>query len=388
MGAGEESSPVKPSKPIASTQEPPINPSYASWSNSVQAYYGMGATPPPYFTPPNVSPTPHPYMWGSQHPMMQPYGTPIPYSAVYPPGGFYAHPNMAQGVALANVETGGKAPDGKDAASLKKSKGISGNTGLIGGKSGESGKAASGSGNEGASESAESGSEDSSNASDENANHQASSVPKRKSFNQMLADASVPGKPVASVPTTNLNIGMDLWNPSSAGASPMKTRPNASGVSPQVPPATAAGHEGVVHDHHWVQDERELKRQRRKQSNRESARRSRLRKQAECEELQVKVDNLNNENQTLRDELQRLAEQCEKLTSENNNIMEELTQLYGPDATSDIPPDNNNNHDLVLHSLNGGGDNNHGNHGQDTGTEDNSNSVSGQNGNFLNSSSC
>lgn len=29
----------------------------------------------------------------------------------------------------------------------------------------------------------------------------------------------------------------------------------------------------------WIQDERELKRQRRKQSNRESARRSRLRKQ-------------------------------------------------------------------------------------------------------------
>ncbi|GJY17349.1 retrovirus-related pol polyprotein from transposon TNT 1-94 [Tanacetum coccineum] len=53
----------------------------------------------------------------------------------------------------------------------------------------------------------------------------------------------------------------------------------------------------------WVQDERELKRQKRKQSNRESATRSRLRKQADCEELQARVEALNSENHSLRDEL-------------------------------------------------------------------------------------
>lgn len=42
--------------------------------------------------------------------------------------------------------------------------------------------------------------------------------------------------------------------------------------------------------------------------------------QAECEELQERVDKLNNENCTLRDELQRLSAECEKLTSENNYI--------------------------------------------------------------------
>lgn len=42
--------------------------------------------------------------------------------------------------------------------------------------------------------------------------------------------------------------------------------------------------------------------------------------QAECEELQERVDKLNNENRTLRDELQRLSAECEKLTSENNYI--------------------------------------------------------------------
>lgn len=29
-----------------------------------------------------------------QHPLMPPYGTPVPYP-MYPPGGVYAHPNMA-----------------------------------------------------------------------------------------------------------------------------------------------------------------------------------------------------------------------------------------------------------------------------------------------------
>ena len=43
--------------------------------------------------------------------------------------------------------------------------------------------------------------------------------------------------------------------------------------------------------------------------------------QAECEDLQVKVDKLSNENLTLRDEVQKLAEECEKITSENNSIM-------------------------------------------------------------------
>lgn len=51
---------------------------------------------------------------------------------------------------------------------------------------------------------------------------------------------------------------------------------------------------------HAQQDEREVKRQRRKQSNRESARRSRLRKQAECEALAVRVNELMNENVKLR----------------------------------------------------------------------------------------
>lgn len=96
-----------------------------------------------------------------------------------------------------------------------------------------------------------------------------------------------------------------------------------------------------------VQDERELKRQRRKQSNRESARRSRLRKQvivsstwlywvplccqlvdgeqmwvlqAECEELAQRADVLKQENASLRDEVNRIRKEYEELLSKNNSL--------------------------------------------------------------------
>lgn len=337
MGAGEESSPAKHAKPTLSAQETPPPPSYPDWSSSMQAYYGAGGTPP-FFASTVASPTPHPYMWGGQHPLMPPYGTPVPYPALYPPAGVYAHPNMATtpSTAPANAELEGKVPEGKERAPTKKSKGTSGNANHIGGRAGESAKAASSSGNDGATQSAESGSDGLSDASDENNDRNEFHGSKKGSFHQMLAEATaqnntsgpnlrtpVPGNPVVSVPATNLNMGMDLWN-ASAGSGAMKGRPNA-----------IVGRDGMMPDQ-WVQDERELKRQKRKQSNRESARRSRLRKQAECEELQTRVESLSSENHTLRDELRRLSEECEKLTSENNTIKDELTRLCGPEAVSKL----------------------------------------------------
>ncbi|XP_050205947.1 G-box-binding factor 1 isoform X3 [Mercurialis annua] len=302
MKPGEESTPPKPSKPASSAQEIPTTPSYPDWQNSMQAYYGAGATPPPFFASTVPSPTPHPYLWGGQHHLMPPYGTPVPYPALYPAGGVYAHPSMAMAPNLvhANTEYEGKGADGRDKVSGKKSKGTSA------GKTGETAKAASGSGNDGASPSAESGSDGSSDGSDDNANPQDFAGNKKGSFDQMLADA---------------------------GAS--KIRPGAIGAPSAIMPEQ------------WVQDERELKRQKRKQSNRESARRSRLRKQAECEELQARVETLNTDNRNLRDELQRISDQCDKLKSENESIKEELTRLYGPDAVANLEQ---NNHSSVVQS--------------------------------------
>ncbi|TKY70355.1 G-box-binding factor 1 [Spatholobus suberectus] len=320
----------------------PLAPSYPDWSSSMQAYYAPGATPPAFFASTVASPTPHPYMWGSQHPLIPSYGTPVPYPAIYPPGNVYAHHSMA----THGTEFVGKGPDGKDRVSAKSSKGMSANTGC---KALDNRKAGSGSGNDGVSQSAESGSEGSSDASDENINQQESATNKKGSFDQMLVDganaqnnsvgatpqSSVPGRPVGSMSATSLNIGMDLWNASPAGAEAAKMRHNQSAASGVVTPPTIMGRE-VALGEKWIQDERELKRQKRKQSNRESARRSRLRKQAECEELQKRLESLGSENRTLREELQGVSEECKKLTSENNSIKEELERLCGPEAVANL----------------------------------------------------
>ncbi|QHO38795.1 G-box-binding factor [Arachis hypogaea] len=148
------------------------------------------------------------------------------------------------------------------------------------------------------------------------------------------------GKAAVSMAATNLNIGMDLWNASSAKADATKLRNNQPALGAVNPP-TIMGRE-VALGEQWIQ--------KRKQSNRESARRSRLRKQAECEELQRKVESLGNESQTLREELQIVLEECKKLTAENNSIkimssnntfavnsqQEELERLCGPEAVASL----------------------------------------------------
>lgn len=67
-----------------------------------------------------------------------------------------------------------------------------------------------------------------------------------------IIPASVPGKPLASVPATNLNIGMDLWNASPASAGATKLRPNPTVASSAAVPATVIGHEGVMPEQ-WIQ---------------------------------------------------------------------------------------------------------------------------------------
>ncbi|KAG5013623.1 hypothetical protein JHK86_025884 [Glycine max] len=260
------------------------------------------------------SPQAHPYMWGVQQ-FMPPYGTPPhPYVAMYPPGGIYAHPSMppgsypfspfampspngiaeASGNTPGSMEADGKPSEVKEKLPIKRSKGSLGSLNMITGKNNEHGKTLGTSANGIHSKSGESASEGEGTSEGSDANSQNDSQLKsggrQDSFedepsqngssaytpqngglniphtvvNQTMsiipisaggAPGAVPG------PTTNLNIGMDYWG--TPGSS------NIPGLGRKVPSTAVAG--GM--------DERELKRQRRKQSNRESARRSRLRKQ-------------------------------------------------------------------------------------------------------------
>lgn len=63
-----------------------------------------------------------------------------------------------------------------------------------------------------------------------------------------------------------------------------------------------------------LQDDRDLKRLRRKQSNRESARRSRLRKQAENDTLQQRLHDCEAQRNTLMAENAALKQRMEQLT--------------------------------------------------------------------------
>ncbi|XP_048319625.1 bZIP transcription factor 16 isoform X2 [Ziziphus jujuba] len=302
----------------------------ADWSG-FQAYSPI---PPPGFLA--SSPQAHPYMWGVQH-IMPPYGTPPhPYVAMYPHG-VYAHPSMPpgsypfspfampspNGIAEASgnttpgsMEADGRPTEVKEKLPIKRSKGSLGSLNMITGKNNEHGKTSGASANGAYSKSAESGSEGTSDGSD--VNSQDDSQLKSGCGQDSL---EVPG------PATNLNIGMDYW--SAQAASPI---PAMRGKVPSTPVAggivTAGSRDSAQL---WLQDERELKRQRRKQSNRESARRSRLRKQAECDELAQRAEALKEENANLRSEVNRIRSEYEQLLSENASLKERLGEVPAHD---------------------------------------------------------
>lgn len=355
-------SPAQEQPSVASTA--PATPVYPDWSN-FQAY---SPVPPHGFFPSGVasSPQAHPYMWGAQ-PMM-PYGTPPPY-VMYPPGGIYAHPSMPPGShpfspyampaangnaeAPSGQETDRKSSELKEKSLIKRSKGSLGSLNMITGKNNgtEPGKTSGTSANGGLSHSGDSGSDSSTEGSD--ANSQNDSTPKgsggeephggsgRSSENgrartpsQAMLNQSTAVVSVAAGPATNLNIGMDYWGS-------QNSTPGTPALHGKVPSSNA------VVPEHWIQDERELKRQRRKQSNRESARRSRLRKQAECEELGQRADVLKQENAALRAEVERIRKEYDDLLAQNSSLKEKLGQRDPNSVVTrsngkDENPDNDN----------------------------------------------
>ncbi|MCO5573112.1 hypothetical protein L7F22_026877 [Adiantum nelumboides] len=131
------------------------------------------------------------------------------------------------------------------------------------------------------------------------------------------------------LPKPAANYGVDYWN---GQGTPLVAAPDPSRPHPvpgaYVHAAGSMSFHGPSSDggstDYWMQDDKELKRQRRKEANRESARRSRMRKQAECDELAEKVQALTAENDSLKMEVERLSDLCQKLSAENLSLLEQL----------------------------------------------------------------
>ncbi|KAG4156449.1 hypothetical protein ERO13_D03G176500v2 [Gossypium hirsutum] len=384
--------------PASSSQEPSsttnsAGPANADWSG-FQAYSPI---PPHGFLA--SSPQAPPYMWGVQH-IMPPYGTPPhPYVAMYPHGGIYAHPSIppgsypfspfampspngiveASGNTPGNMEADGKPSDVKEKLPIKRSKGSLGSLNMITGKNNNLGKESGASANGAYSRSAESGSEGTSEGSEENShndshlksggrqdsgegeasqNGNSAHGPQNGGANTMVSTA-LPIVPISTAvattavpgPTTNLHIGIDYW-----GSPASSTIPAMRGKVPPTPVAggivTPASRDSVQ-SQIWLQDERELKRQRRKQSNRESARRSRLRKQAECDELAQRAEVLKEENASLRSEANRIKSEYEQLLAENTSLKERLKEIPGLEDLNSSRNDQHTNNDKQIEQVQG-----------------------------------
>ncbi|XP_044466368.1 bZIP transcription factor 16-like [Mangifera indica] len=362
--------------PTATTQEPTATTSAGTVNPDWSGFQAYSPIPPHGFLA--SSPQAHPYMWGVQH-LIPPYATPPhPYVAMYPHGGIYAHPSIppgsypfspfampspngiieASGNTPGSMEADGKPSDVKEKLPVKRSKGSLGSLNLISGKNNELGKTSGASANGAYSKSGGSASEGTSEGSDANSQNgsqmksgcRQDSVEGEASQNGNSVNGSQNGGPntpypmvnqtmammpisaaaapgTVPGPTTNLNIGMDYW-----GAAASSNMSAIRGKVPSTPVAggiVTAGSRDNVQSQLWLQDDRELKRQRRKQSNRESARRSRLRKQAECDELALRAEALKEENANLKSEVNQIRSKYEQLLAENATLKERLGEVPG-----------------------------------------------------------
>lgn len=323
MGISEDGKSCKAEKSSPPVQEQTNMHAYPDWA-TMQAYYGPRVAVPPYFNPAVASGhPPHPYMWGPPQSMMTPYGAPY---AVYPHGGVYAHPGLPLANASPGMDTPAKSSVNSDQSLVKKLKEFDGLAMSIGNdnaNSAEGGSNQRNSQSSGETEGSSGGSNESSAEADQKGK-------KRSREESPSNDEDGKGNPQISPPLVKDVTGaaarmlmvasMDSGNKNSSEMSmslelKTSTTPNANNniIKSQGVPAEP-----------WLQNERELKREKRKQSNRESARRSRLRKQAEAEELAIRVQSLTNENLTLKSEINKLAENSKKLKLENTAIMDKL----------------------------------------------------------------
>ncbi|XP_034904854.1 common plant regulatory factor 1 isoform X7 [Populus alba] len=334
MGNNEEGKSSASDKSSPAQQDQTSIHVYPDWA-AIQAYYGSRVALPPYYNSGVASGhAPHPYMWGPPQPMMATYGA--PYAAIYSHGGVYAHPaavpigshphgpgvlsSPAANTPL-SAETPTKSSGNTDQGLLKKLKGFDGLAMSIG-----NGDAESAEGGSRLPQSMET--EGSSDGSDGN-----TARGKKRSRE---------GTPTAVV-DPGMTKALELRNPPSV---------NVAKTNPATIPQPGA----VLPSEAWSPNDRELKRERRKQSNRESARRSRLRKQAEAEELAHKVETLTTVNVALKSEIDQFTEKSQKLRLENAALTQEKLKnaQQGPAqemTLNNIDEQRNSNPGAKLHQL-------------------------------------
>ncbi|XWS46176.1 hypothetical protein CRYUN_Cryun14cG0042200 [Craigia yunnanensis] len=312
---------------------------YPDWA-AMQAYYGPRVTMPPYYNSAVASGhAPPPYVWGPPQPMMPPYGA--PYATIYSHGGVYAHPAVPLGLkshghgvpsspavlnitraflmqAATPVETPTKSSGNTERGLMKKLKGFDGLAMSIGNGAAENAK---GGAEPRLSLSAET--EHSTDGSDGNTT--GTDQTRRKRSREGTPTIGGDGKNEAKSNEVAMGDGTGTVSPKSVGTvlSPGMTTALEIRNPPTINAKSCVTNVtcGVMPSEVWLQNERELKRERRKQSNRESARRSRLRKQAEAEELARKVESLTAENTTLRSEINQLTKKSKKLRLENATLV-------------------------------------------------------------------
>ncbi|CAJ1931053.1 unnamed protein product [Sphenostylis stenocarpa] len=356
-------------------------PPHGFLASSPQAHpymWGVQQFMPPYGTPPHPYVAMYPPGGIYAHPSMPPGSYPFSPFAMPSPNGIAE----ASGNTPGSMEADGKPPEVKEKLPIKRSKGSLGSLNMITGKSNEHGKTPGTSANgihskraqhhpveywlaicnciwatyadkkslicsgdsasegEGTSEGSDANSQNDSQLKsggrqdsfedEPSQNGSSAYTPQNGGLNtpHTVVNQTMPIIPIsaggAPGPTTNLNIGMDYWGTPASSNIPALAR--------KVPSTAAvAGSRDSVQSQLWLQDERELKRQRRKQSNRESARRSRLRKQAECDELAQRAEALKKENASLRSEVSRIRSEYEQLLSENTALKERLGELPAND---------------------------------------------------------
>nr|XP_016486175.1 PREDICTED: transcriptional activator TAF-1-like isoform X1 [Nicotiana tabacum] len=357
MGNSEDGKSCKPEKSSSTAPDQSNIHVYPDWA-AMQAYYGPRVAVPPYVNSP-VAPgqAPHPCMWGPLQPMMPPYG--IPYAGIYAHGGVYAHPGVpivsrpqahvmtsspavsqTMDAASLSMDPSAKTSGDTNQGLMSKLKGSDGLGMSIGNCSVDNGDGTdhgpsqrfhvSDSGQtEGSSDgsnihTAEVGEkskkrsrETTPNTSGDGKSRTRSSPQPREVNGATKKETSIafnPGniaeKVVGTVFSPTMTTTLELRNP--VGTLVKASPTNVSRISPAVPGEA------------WLQNEREMKREKRKQSNRESARRSRLRKQGEAEELAIRVQSLTSENLGLKSEINNFTENSAKLKLENSALMERL----------------------------------------------------------------